>query len=720
LSNALHIDYETRSRVELKKAGLFRYAEDESTAIHCMGYVFGSQEPKMWVPRASLPYAVVDGFKKRRPNVELIVQPRPPREVASHIVHGGEVRAHNAMFERKNTEGHAGAAIGMPRILASQTVCTMAKASAHGLPAALGQLAQALGTHPKNETGANDMRYLAKPRKDGTFAEPEDDPERYVRLYDYCIDDVLAERAADLIIPDLSADEQRVYVELDQAMNDRGIRADRKAIENLIALVNEHKANIAAEVQKTTGVRPGQTAVLADWCRAHGYPSLPNLQADTVKKACLDPACPDLVKRVLRMYSTYNMKAVTKYPAMLNAMCKDGRLRGMFLYHAADTGRWSSKIVQLHNLYRPKIEDPELAISIAENRSLDDIKFYFDVEPMRVFGSCVRSVLTADPGKVLVFPDFAGIEARVNAWFWGEDWKLQAFRDYDTIIGWDPVKKEPIRKGPDLYKVAYAKSFGITPDKVDKAGRQVGKVQELALGYQGGVGAFVTMAEQAGIDLNKMAADAWDGLPKDVKAEAADFYEWARGRGLTHDLPIRTFIALESFKRLWRRAHPRIVKGWEQLEDAARGAIANPGKVFSCAGGKLSFRVWRQWLCMRLPSGRVLWYFRPELDKKDGKTIRFWGTDTYTRRWCLTSTYGGKLDENAVQAFSRDLLVFAKFGLQEYGYDIVGSVHDEPIAETLESFGSFEEARKIMTRVPTWAKGLPLAIDGHRQFRYRK
>src|SRR5690606_11778787 len=122
----------------------------------------------------------------------------------------------------------------------------------------------------------------------------------------------------------------------------------------------------------------------------------------------------------------------------------------MFLFHAADTGRWSSKIVQLHNLYRPKIEDPERAVELARARSLDDLRFeYPDLDPMKVMASCVRSCLTASPGKVLVFPDFAGIEARVNAWLWGEEWKLQAFRDYDTILGYDE-KGEPVRKGPDL------------------------------------------------------------------------------------------------------------------------------------------------------------------------------------------------------------------------------------------------------------------------------
>ncbi len=727
--SVLHLDIETGSRSDLKKEGLYKYAEHESTFMNVACYAFNRAPVKVWVPRRSLPQAVIDGLRQRRPNTELIICPTVPRDIWDHVHARRQIRAHNAMFERRVLAGPAGQRLGFPEMLASQMVCTMAKAAAHGLPSALEHLAEALGTHPKKATGANDMRYTSKPRKDGTFVTPEEEPERFVRLYDYCIDDVEAERDADHVIPELIPSLQRLYV-LDQKINDRGWQCDLDSVNDAQALVLEYKRELLELCRKWTrcpehpeGIAPGQTAKLAWWVRDNGYPELEDLKADTVKKACKDPECPPDVQKVMKLFSTFNMKAVAKFPAMLRATCRDGRLHGMFQFHAADTGRFSSKIVQLHNLYRPVIDNPETAVRVFKSRDLDDVRFYFEgTDPMKVLGSSVRSMLTAGPGKVLVFPDFAGIEARVNAWLWGEEWKLAAYRAYDTKIpGKFDEKGEPLRAGPDLYKVAYARSMNIPIAEVGqgihKTGRQVGKVQELSLGYQGGVGAFVKMAENNGVDLNVMAAAGFSVLPEDVKREAADMWEWAVKKGSTHELALRTFVTLDAFKRLWRRSHPGIVKGWGDLEQCAIDALSYRGQQFTCAKGKIAMKVWKRWLVLRLPSGRPLWYYRPELKK--GK-VRFWGTDTVTRRWCLTSTYGGKLDENVVQAISFDLLHYAMENLERANYPLVGHVHDEPVAEVLESFGSFAEVRKIMSRKPTWADGLPLAVDGHRQFRYRK
>lgn len=729
----LHLDIETGSRSDLKKEGLYKYAESESTFMNVACYAFGKDAPvTVWVPRRTLPKEVIYGMKARRPNNPLIISPVAPPELLKHILARKEVRAHNAMFERRVLLGPAGQEIGFPEMLASQMVCTMFKAASHGLPSALEHLANALGTHPKKATGANDMRYTSKPRKDGTFVTPEEEPERFVRLYDYCIDDVEAERAADGVIPELTTEQIERYI-LDQRINDRGWQVDLESVANAHELVRQYKDELIRKCMYWTrsrehpqGIAPGQTAKLANWARDNGYLELEDLKADTVKKAVKDPNCPPRVARLLTLFSTFNMKAVAKFPPMMRAACKDGRLHGMFLINAADTGRYSSKIVQLHNLYRPKIDDPEVAVEIFRSRKLEDVRFYYGgdevnpgVDPMKVLASTVRSMLVAGPGKILVYPDFAGIEARVNAWLWGEDWKMAAYKAYDTLIpGMVDEKGEPARKGPDLYKVAYAKSFNIAPQAVDKNGRQAGKVMELSLGYQGGVDAFIKMAENNGVDLAKMAAAGFSVLPEDVKREAADMWEWAiKKKKATHELPLRTFIVLDSFKRLWRRSHPKIVQGWADLNQCALDAVNYKGQTFTCAKKKISMRVWKQWLCLQLPSGRVLWYFRPEIKNN---AVRFWGTDTNTRRWCLTSTYGGKLDENVVQAISFDLLDYAMKNLEAANYPLVGHVHDEPVAETLINFGSFAEVRRIMSKKPHWAYGLPLAVDGHRKYRYRK
>jgi len=730
----LHLDIETRSRADLKAKGLYNYAQHKSTQLMCAQFAFDDEPVQLWVPvlEIELCASVFIHFRLKRPNTVVHFGKRPPTRMKMHIVMGGEVRAHNAAFERNVLNGPAGEEVEFPKLMIAQMVCTMAKAAAHGLPHALEHLAKALDTHKKDEAGASSMRYLCKPRSSGklkgTFAMPDEEPLKYAEMYSYGIDDVEAERAADRVVPDLSPNEQLVY-QLDQRMNDRGWAVDLEANGDLMFVRDQYKAELKALCRKWTGVSPSQTGALADWVRKHGYATLENLQVETVNKAVKDPVCPDEVKRVLRLFSTYNMKAVAKYDAIGRAVCDDGRLHGMFYYHGANTGRWSSKIVQLQNLYRPKIEDAGTAIRLCRRRdeALKAMRWLYDgLDPMKVLGSCVRGVLVSAPGRDLLFPDYAGIESRVNAWLWNEEWKLRAFEAYDAGTG------------PDLYKVAYSRAFGIPIDQVTKAQRQVGKVMELALGYEGGVAAFVKMVSTYGIDLQELTEAAWPTLPEAEKAAAIRWLEESKRRKQTYDLTDEQFIACDVLKRLWRDSNPRIKAGWAQLKEVSLEAVKNPGRVYKAAGGKLMFKVvtenGHQWLVMRLPGGRRLWYYKPfvkTIVKKrkwpDGRVteeteqqLRFYGTDTYTRKWGITSTYGGKLDENAVQAISRDLLVAAKFKLERAGYDLIGSVHDEPIMEIDEGWGSLDEASALMCETPSWAVGLPIAVEGHRAKRYRK
>lgn len=744
MKDVLHLDIETRSREDLKTRGLYRYAEHDSTELMCAQFAFNEDAVELWVPidEFELPTALFVHFRVRRPHTVVHFGRKVPTKMRMHIEQGGEVRAHNAAFERTVLNGPAGRRVNFPKLAITQMVCTMAKAAAHGLPHALEHFAKALGTHPKDEAGASAMRYLCKPRATGklkgTFATPDEEPQKYSEMYSYGIDDVEAERAADAAVPDLSPNEQLTY-ELDQRMNDRGWCVDQESIGNIKFVVDTYKAELKTLCIEWTGVAPSQTGALADWVRKNGYPQLENLQVETVNAAVKDVNCPAHVARVLRLFSTYNMKAVTKYDAMGRAVCADGRLHGMFYYHGANTGRWSSKIVQLQNLYRPKITDPENAIELFRLRDLNAFRWLYDgVDPMKVAASCVRGVLVSAPGRDLLFPDYAGIEARVNAWLWEEKWKLAAFEAYDDIIGWDDKKNEPIRRGPDLYKVAYSRAFGIPIEEVTKDKRQIGKVMELALGYEGGVSAFVTMVSTYGVDLQEMTEAAWSTLPQQEKEEAIKWLEESKRRKATFDLTDQQFITCDVLKRLWRAAHPRIKSGWGILKGASLAAVQNKGQAYR-AGKYLIFKVvehkGHEWLVMRLPSGRRLWYFKPfvkqvrvkRVDPRTGAKIekveeqlRFYGTDTYTRKWGITSTYGGKLDENADQAISRDLLVAGKFKLEAAGYDLIGSVHDEPIMEVDEGWGSLEEAGTLMCDKPAWAAWLPIAIEGHRTKRYRK
>jgi DNA polymerase len=497
----------------------------------------------------------------------------------------------------------------------------------------------------------------------------------------------------------MSPKEQRVY-ELDQKINDRGVAVDLAAIADLEALIAGYKTYLKDECHRITGFSPGQTAALSKWIRTNGYKDLPNLQADTIRKALL-LGIPDKIKDVLRLYSTFNMKAVAKYPAIRNAVCSDGRIRGMLQYHVAGTGRWSSYIVQIHNLFRSVIPDPEQAVEAARARDLDWIRtLYPGVDPMKVFASCVRSVLIAGEGKELVFPDFSGVESRASAWLMDEEWKLQAFRE-----------------GRDTYVEAYARAFGVPAASVGYWERLIGKVLELSMQYEGGVGAFVKMAATYKLDLARIVA-AFPKLPPAIRVFAEDNWARAEAQGRTYGLEEDVWLAAEGLKLAWRNAHPRIVHGWKLLASAAKNAVASPGEIFAVANRRLMFKVEDQWLIMRLPSGRKVRYFAPRLEGKD--TLYYEGVDTATRIWGKTSTYGGKLMENACQALCRDLLAESLLRLEAGGHAVVAHVHDEPIVEAPHGELTDDMVSSIMCRVPDWAGGFPIAIDGHRGKRYRK
>lgn len=745
----LHVDIETRSEVDLKAAGVYRYAEHESTSFWVMGYRFDDGPVHQWWP-IDVPDDMQQELRELRPNVQFHFQHSAPGALRKHIEMGFEVRAHNAQFERVVLNGNAGIESEFPDIDIRQTVCTAAKMAANGLPRALGDAAKALGTHAKSDAGRIEMLQLAKPRKlskanQDKWWTPLTAPEKFIAAALYNIDDVLAEYEVDEAVQDLTPYEQKIY-EMDQRINARGIAVDLEAIDNILAVVTQYKEQLAAECEDLTrpvpsdpddwlaeaaepmlvGLKPTQRDKIAEWIRENGWPRLLDMQAETVKALVRNPDVPANVKRVLLIYSTYNAKAITKYQAILDAVCADGRLRGMFLYHGAGTGRWSSLIVQLQNLFRPVIEDAEAAIDAFAARDLQWIKdLYPGIDPIKVAASCVRSVLIGGSGKDLIYPDFAGIETRINAWFFGEEWKIEAFRKYDAGAG------------PDLYKLAVANCFGIPIEDVTKLMRQWGKVIELFGGYEGGVGAFVTFADTYGVDLQVLADATLPSLPEDARESAE--WMWAKF-GRNSELPYEQYIACDGLKYMWRKHHPKIKQGWKDLKQAAEQACEFPGKGFAIPNGKIAFKVieyrGRSWLNMRLPSGRCMRYFNPRwiepspavVNPNTGAVLvegspgemRYWGIDTYTRQWMELSTYGGKIDENADQGYARDLLVTGMVNMEEAGYAIVGTVHDEIISEQDETFGSFEHAGGLLIKQPKHANGLPLAVDGKRAKRYSK
>jgi DNA polymerase bacteriophage-type len=702
------LDIETFSRCDLKKAGAARYAEDESTDINCACWAAGDGPVNAWIPAADIEFLEALYKTKEIDGVSYGGED-PPSALTQAIVSGGPgaLAAWNAAFERSVLNGPAGRRYDFPRIEIEQTYCSMGNARVHGLPGALEDAANAINApHKKRIAGVNDMRYLAKPRKNGSRPVLSEERERFLRLVGYCADDVRAERSVDRIVPPMSSVELAVY-HLDQEMNDRGWKVDLEAVDSMEILIAEYKRELLSLCVRKTGVKPSQHAQLAQWIRSHGFPELENLQADTVRKVLL-LNIPEEVKEVLKIYSTYGMKAVAKYPAMRLAVGKGNRLRHLFMFYGAGTGRWSSVIVQLQNLFRPVIKDPETALLAAQTWDLGYLRALFaGVDPMKVMASCVRSCLIADEGKELVFPDYAGVEARWNAWMFGEEWKLKVFRDYDAGIG------------PNNYAVVYARSFGVPVETVKKDTIEylLGKCMDLYLGYEGGVAAFIKGCATYRVDLKRLLA-AYDTLPVDIVLEAQDAWRYACESGRTYDLDEKLWVTCEGLKRLWRRAHPKIVKGWKDLKEAALAAVANPGEIRAVANKRLMFKVEGKYLLLRLPSGRKLWYYSPQIRDE---TVYYLGMDTVKRVWGLTNGYGGKWCENETQAGCRDILVASKFKFRDAGFDLIGSIHDQPVLEVPVGALSDETVKRIMCKeAPSWCEGLPLAVEVQRGQRFRK
>lgn len=335
---------------------------------------------------------------------------------------------------------------------------------------------------------------------------------------------------------------------------------------------------------------------------------------------------------------------------------------------------------------------------------------------MEVCSSAIRGAIVAPEGKKLVIADLSNIEGRMLAWLAGEEWKLQAFRDYDTIVGHDE-KGKPIRKGYDLYKLAYARAFGIHPDEVDDHMRQIGKVKELMLGYEGGVGAYITGAATYRIDLEAMAEQAVDTIPEHVKQEALRAYEWAEKQRRTFGLSKRAYVVCDAFKRLWRNSNPQIASWWKEVENNVVAAIVRPGVTRTCR--RVKIRRDGNWLRIGLPSGRVLCYPSPQVD--DQGKVSYMGINQYSRKWQRLKTYGGKLVENITQAAARDIMAAAMPAIEAAGYQIVLSVHDEFITETPDTDDySSDGLAALMSTNPEWAEGLPLAAAGFETYRYRK
>lgn len=596
---------------------------------------------------------------------------------------------------------------------------TMVAAYAHSLPGGLDKLC-AIFNLPQDQRKQKEGRALmlkfCKPAlRDGKMvrATYKTHPEERVRYRDYAKHDVMAMREIYKRLPTWNNTEaERALWLLDQTINDRGICVDRDLARAAIRASEKAKNELAEETQEMTlGVVDSATKrdqLLTYILAAHGV-DLPDLKKSTVERRINDETLPQGLRDLLAVRLEATTTSVSKYKTLIRATNTDGRMRGTMQFCGAGrTGRWAHRQFQPGNMPRPKHSAADIALGI-EVLKADGADLVFP-SVMGICSSAIRGCITAPEGKHLAIADLSNIEGRAIAWLAGEEWKLQAFRDFDDGTG------------HDLYALAYAKSFGIRPEAVmenkkngDGSMRQIGKVMELALGYEGGVGAFVTFALVYGINLDELAKKVLPTVPKAIYSEAMSMWGWAVKKRRTLGLEQDTFVACDCLKRLWREAHPEISGWWKDLGEAARCAIAAPGREFPCRA--VTMIRTGAWLRIVLPSGRNLCYPSPRVEEDGG--ITYLGVNQYSRQWSRLHTYGGKLAENITQAFARDVLGHGMVLAEDLDYRIVCTVHDEIIAEA-DSGAGWEGLAAAMATVPDWAEGLPLAAAGFDSLRYRK
>lgn len=969
---ALHLDYESRSTVDLPKTGVYVYAADPTTDIWCAAFAADDGEPKLWTPDQKMPAELEDGLLDERV----------------------EIHAHNAQFEWSLASLLVRPRYGWPRLPIERMRCTMAQAYAMSLPGALDNAGAALGLSiQKDPAGHRLMMQMARPRKieDGKITW-WDDADRRRRLYDYCLQDVRAEQALGKRLRPLSAKEQKVW-ELDQRINARGIQVDAPLCRKALQVVYATTAELDEEMRQAT--KRGVSSCMAvqqllNWMKKQGV-ECESVNKESVVDLLAEVELPEDVRKALTLRQEAAKTSTAKIDTLLEGMSHDGRARGLLQYHAASTGRWGGRRFQPQNLPRPKIEKADIAqaLKLIDKGDRETIAMVYGA-PLSVVADCIRSLIAAGDGRDLLAADFSNIEGRVIAWWAGEQWKLDAFRQFDAGTG------------PDLYKVAGAGVFGVAPDAVQDWQRQIGKVCftgdtlvvssrgliqirdvtvedklwdgenwathrgvicnglketqtvagisatpdhpvlcgsqwkpwssladtsentlsrslatgaeswsslatsfdpaaacsafssnatverpstasktaisnvssrpnarrarvpenadksgigstlkpcpttsidagcsidwhrlsadattrarssspvtvaealrfttnggpiarhscdtskpspdgttprstwtesktigatnpetsgssregktlstdaksgkwksrslvydvlscgpnnrftilsekgplvvhncELALGYQGGVGAFAAMAATYGLKIESQYDIILNAAAPHLVDRAAETFAKAKRRPAKE-----TYMPSEVVKLAWREQHPAIVRLWYRCEEAVVSAVEQPGKVFAVNG--VRWRVNGSFLWCALPSGRLLCYPYPKIGLKETPwgemkpVVQYKGVDSRTRKWGDQHTYAGKLAENVTQAIARDFMVDAMLRVEQAGYPIVMTVHDEILCEPRTDFGSLDEFCDLMKVVPSWGAGCPISVAGWRGERYRK
>lgn len=671
------VDFETRSFLSVINVGAWRYAEDITTEILCMGYRIGDGERKIWLP----------------------FQPFP-QEILDHIAAGGMFEAHNVQFERAIWILILHRRMGIP--VPTNWKDTLAVCASKGIPLSLDKAGAALNLPiQKNQRGKYLLTALCMP-KWGTNKEPDriyrEDPDLLEELYGYCLDDIDSEGCLGDTIGDLPPSEYGLWC-LDQRINQRGVRLDLDAVECALLLIDQIADSLNGKLRKITDgevQKATQRDRLLQWLRAHDLPHLKDLRKETLEDLLTKDADgvyirlknvrPDTV-RALEIRAQLAKSSTKKLEKMIDTVSSDGRVRGLLQYCGAFTGRWAGRLVQPQNFPRATITNAQsdkgkayldmgLLLEHIKTKQITDI---YD-NPMEAIASSLRGMFISDPDKVFRICDFSAIEARVTFWVARCNLGLEVFHKSDR------------GESEDIYCVTASDLVGYEVKKsTEKGERQLGKITVLGCGYQMG--------------------------PDKLQFQAETAY--------------KVILSEEDAKNMvgvYREKYKEVKWLWYGLNDAAIDTVKT-GKTHTY--GNIAYQLVNdkagQWLTCILPNGRRLWYYDPVVEQvsvpwggmKDSLT--YMGRDNKKGgSWGRIRTYGGMLTENVVQAISRDLMAEAMIRVEQAGYPIVLTVHDEIISEVAKDHGSQEEFEELMKAVPSWAKGCPIEVEGGSVTRYQK
>lgn len=653
----LSIDIETFSSVDIRKSGLYKYVQSLDFQILLFAYSLDNG-----------PVQVVDLAQGETIPDNILWALQDPN-VIKH--------AYNAPFEWYCLSKFFQTPL-------EQWRCTMLHGLYCGYTAGLGATAVALGLPEdkrKMSIGSALIRTFCVPckptSKNGhrTRTLPHHEPEKWLLFKEYCRQDVVTEmeierRLSNFPVPE---QEQRLW-ELDQQINAFGVAVDRNLIEGALYCSEVITSELMNEAIQLSGLdNPKSVQQLSKWLEEETGEEIADLQKGTVKNL-IKTTDSETAKRMLEIRQELSKTSVKKYTAMESAVCNDGRVRGLLQFYGANrTGRWAGRLVQVQNLPRNYLETLSHARELVKAKKVDALKLIYGNVP-DTLSQLIRTAFVPSQGNLFLVADFSAIEARVIAWLAGEQWRLDVFATHGKI-----------------YEASASQMFGVPIELIKKGNpeyelRQKGKVAELALGYQGGPKALISMG--------------------------------ALGMGLTEE-------ELPDIVRRWRSSNKRIVDLWFSLENAAL-SVMQTGQPVGVKGliiaREIDYNNQQDFLTVTLPSGRKLFYPKPFLTQNDfGKeALHYHGINQKTKKWEVIPTYGGKLTENIVQAIARDCLAESLVRLSNAGYQTVMSIHDEAVIDVPEAQADLERACEVMGLPISWAPGLLLRADGFTTAYYKK